>query len=118
MSLGYGQTTESEGKTVKDVIEIGREESIRGWVEKKSDSRWKDTVLRFLDYLDGLHFDPRMDKKQKLALMMGCRESLRKITHPHHTSTSGLHMVLDVIDERLNELGYSVPEDCGERWGI
>lgn len=90
--------------------------SVREWVESKSDSRWRRSGLYFLDYIERLHFDPGMTKKEKVAAMLGCRECLRMLTHPHHSSTGNLHMLLDVIDERLKELGYSVPEDCSTRW--
>jgi len=100
------------------MVRIEKATSIRDWVETKGDSRWKQTVFRFLEYVEGLHFDARFDKIQKLSLMIGCRESLQHITHPHHSSTAGLHTVLDVVDERLRELGYAVPEDCETRWGM
>ena len=90
--------------------------SARKWVDTKADSRWKRTVMGFLDYIDSIQTNPRiMDKAQKMALLAGLRESLRKITHPHHTSTQGLHMVLDIVDLRLGELGYNVPE-CDVGW--
>jgi hypothetical protein len=98
------------------MISIESTSSVREWVEKKADSRWKRTVVSFLDYIDNLHSDPRIDKRQKLALLAGCREGISKLTHPHHSSTSGLHLVLDVIDDRLRELGYRIPESCHARW--
>jgi len=108
-----------EGKYLKGspLVEI-KSAAIREWVEAKADSRWKRTAVRFLDYVDALQFDPKIGRLQKTALLVGCREGLRVMTHPHHSSTSGIHIILDIIDERLRELGFAVPEDCTMAWKI
>jgi len=72
----------------------------------------------FLDFVDSLHIDPKIGKAEKRALLAGHREALRRVTHPHHSSTQGLHSVLDLVDERLRELGYNIPDDCGETWKV
>lgn len=88
---------------------------VREWLSTKEDSRWRTTALEFIRYLEELH-NSKLPSLTKRSCIAGCREALQMATHPHHSSSSQLHLLLDVVDEFLRELGYDIPESCEERW--
>ena len=109
-----GTRTQGKNYWPESLIEI-RPSEIRDWVLHREDSRWRRMALSVLDFMDVLIVNPKIDREYKIRLLAGVRLGVQVLCHPHHSSSSGNHMILDVLDERMGELGFTMPE-CDVKW--